>query len=304
MILVAVDDMLFSSKIRATAKLVGVELVFARTPADIMAQARTLKPSLVIFDINSGKADPINTVAALKIGPGAKHIPTAGFVSHVDTSLIAGGAGRRHGRGDGPQRLCRQPAPDPHCRQGAAHLTLADIQTAAGRIRGRVLRSPRPALALALEGCRRRGVPEAGDAAADRLVQDPRRHQRRPALIERAGRRWLHPDRHRVSRQSRTGDGARGGGGRDRADRVRRRRAGAAHEARRDPRARRGTASVPRLRRSGAAREASTAARHAVYISPYAHPDVIAGAGTVALEDPRRPPTPWIRSWPRSAAAA
>lgn len=93
MILVAVDDMLFSSKIRATAKLVGVELVFARTPADIMAQARTLKPSLVIFDINSGKADPINTVAALKSDPELKHIPTAGFVSHVDTSLIAAARG-------------------------------------------------------------------------------------------------------------------------------------------------------------------------------------------------------------------
>ena len=49
----------------------------------------------MIFDINSGKADPINTVAALKADPELKQIPTAGFVSHVDTSLImaARGAG-------------------------------------------------------------------------------------------------------------------------------------------------------------------------------------------------------------------
>ena len=88
MILIAVDDLLFSSKIRATAKQVGVDLTFARTPSDIISQARTLKPSLVIFDINSTKADPINTVAALKADPELQAIPTTGFVSHVDSALI------------------------------------------------------------------------------------------------------------------------------------------------------------------------------------------------------------------------
>ena len=95
MILVAVDDLLFSSKIRATARGLGVDVAFARTPGDILAQARALKPSLVIFDINCAKADPINTVAALKADPELQAIPTAGFVSHVDTPLImaARGAG-------------------------------------------------------------------------------------------------------------------------------------------------------------------------------------------------------------------
>lgn len=95
MVLVAVDDLLFSSKIRATAKAVGVDLVFARTPPDILSQARTLKPSLVIFDIDCAKADPINTVAALKADPELNTIPTTGFVSHVNTSMImaARGAG-------------------------------------------------------------------------------------------------------------------------------------------------------------------------------------------------------------------
>ena len=88
MVLIAVDDLLFSSKIRATAKQVGVDLTFARTPSDIIQQARTLRPSLVIFDINSAKADPINTVAALKADPELKDIPTTGFVSHVNTALI------------------------------------------------------------------------------------------------------------------------------------------------------------------------------------------------------------------------
>lgn len=88
MILVAVDDMLFSSKIRTTAKQAGVEILFARTPADIVDQARALKPSLVIFDLNSAKADPIATVGRLKADAELASIPTLGFVSHVQTEVI------------------------------------------------------------------------------------------------------------------------------------------------------------------------------------------------------------------------
>jgi CheY-like chemotaxis protein len=88
MILVAVDDLLFSSKIRATARQVGVDLSFARTPDEILTQARSLKPSLIIFDVNSSKADPISTVAALKSDPELRDIPTTGFVAHVNTALI------------------------------------------------------------------------------------------------------------------------------------------------------------------------------------------------------------------------
>jgi DNA-binding NarL/FixJ family response regulator len=88
MILAAVDDLLFSSKIRTTAKLAGVDLIFARTPHEIISQARALKPALVIFDLNSAKADPINTVSALRSDPDLRSLPTMGFVSHVDTPLI------------------------------------------------------------------------------------------------------------------------------------------------------------------------------------------------------------------------
>ena len=95
MILVAVDDMLFSSKIRTTAKLAGVEILFARKPAEIVDQARALKPSLVIFDLNSAKADPIATVGALKAEAELAKIPTLGFVSHVHTEVIE--AARRAG---------------------------------------------------------------------------------------------------------------------------------------------------------------------------------------------------------------
>ena len=88
MILAAVDDMLFRSKIRTTAKLVGVDVVFARTPEEIVRQARTLEPSLVIFDLNSSTVQPIDTVTAFKADAGLAAMRTLGFVSHVQTELI------------------------------------------------------------------------------------------------------------------------------------------------------------------------------------------------------------------------
>src|SRR5262245_41361288 len=88
MVLVAVDDLLFSSKIRATAKQANVALTFARTPSEIFDQARSLNPDLLILDLNSAKADPIATVAMLKQDPALRSIRTLGFVSHVHTSII------------------------------------------------------------------------------------------------------------------------------------------------------------------------------------------------------------------------
>jgi DNA-binding NarL/FixJ family response regulator len=88
MILAAVDDLLFSSKIRTTAKQARVVLVFARTPAEILDQSRALRPDLVIFDLNSAKAAPIETVTAMKSDAELASIRTLGFVSHVHTGLI------------------------------------------------------------------------------------------------------------------------------------------------------------------------------------------------------------------------
>ena len=88
MILAAVDDLLFRSKIRTTAKQAGVDLMFARTPAEILEQSRAQKPALVIFDLNSAKAAPIETIAAMKGDPELASVRTLGFVSHVHTGLI------------------------------------------------------------------------------------------------------------------------------------------------------------------------------------------------------------------------
>jgi DNA-binding NarL/FixJ family response regulator len=87
-ILAAVDDFLFRSKIRATAKHVNADVRFAQTPDEILSQARELKPALVIIDLNSTKADPVATIAALKADPVLGRIRAIGFASHVHVDLI------------------------------------------------------------------------------------------------------------------------------------------------------------------------------------------------------------------------
>ena len=94
-ILAAVDDFLFRSKIRATAKHVNADVQFAQTPDEILSRARELKPSLVIIDLNSAKADPVSTIAALKADATLNGIRAIGFASHVHVDLIE--AARRAG---------------------------------------------------------------------------------------------------------------------------------------------------------------------------------------------------------------
>jgi DNA-binding NarL/FixJ family response regulator len=89
MVLAAVDDLLFSSKIRQAAKQLGVPIVFARTPEDILEQARTHKPVLAIFDLNSQRTRPVETIAALKSETAGGDVRTVGFVAHERIDLIA-----------------------------------------------------------------------------------------------------------------------------------------------------------------------------------------------------------------------
>jgi DNA-binding NarL/FixJ family response regulator len=88
MVLAAVDDLLFSSKIRAAAKQLGVEIVFARSREEVLQQARARRPHLAIFDLNSAKVQPLEAIAALKGDAELASIRTVGFVSHVQTALI------------------------------------------------------------------------------------------------------------------------------------------------------------------------------------------------------------------------
>jgi CheY-like chemotaxis protein len=98
MVLCVVDDLLFSVKISTAAKAMGIETHFVRSADQVVARVREMQPQLVIFDLNSAKLRPIETLQSLKADPALASVPTLGFVSHVDTPVIA--AARAAGVGE------------------------------------------------------------------------------------------------------------------------------------------------------------------------------------------------------------
>jgi PleD family two-component response regulator len=88
MVLAVVDDLMFTSKIRAAANGTGVPVAFARSSSAALAEMKKSAPTLVIFDLDNPRTDPIGTVAAMKADQTLASIPTVGFVSHVHADLI------------------------------------------------------------------------------------------------------------------------------------------------------------------------------------------------------------------------
>ena len=79
---------MFTSKIKAAAGQLGVTVTFALSADAALADMRKSAPSLVIFDLNSPRTDPLAIVSAMKGDPVLASIPTIGFASHVQTDVI------------------------------------------------------------------------------------------------------------------------------------------------------------------------------------------------------------------------
>jgi CheY-like chemotaxis protein len=88
-IVASVDDLFFRSKVRTTAKHLGIDITFAATADELIAQAKSLQPTLVIFDLNSSKMDAVAAIGALKADGATSDLRAIGFASHVHTELIA-----------------------------------------------------------------------------------------------------------------------------------------------------------------------------------------------------------------------
>ena len=86
-ILVAVDDMFFAARIRSTAEALGRQILLVKTAADLLKQAESISPALIILDLNSERLDPIKSIEQLKSRPELKGLPIIGFLSHVQTNL-------------------------------------------------------------------------------------------------------------------------------------------------------------------------------------------------------------------------
>jgi CheY-like chemotaxis protein len=88
MILAVVDDLMFSSKIKTAANQLGVDLRFSRSVDGAIETMRSNPTTLVLFDLNMQRLDPLAIVAKMQADPALAPIPTLGFASHVHTDII------------------------------------------------------------------------------------------------------------------------------------------------------------------------------------------------------------------------
>jgi len=88
MVLAVVDDLLFSSKIRAVAGRVGREVAFVRRAEDVVAEIVSRQPALVIVDLDRDSLDPVAMIRAIRADPATAATRIVGFVSHVHAERI------------------------------------------------------------------------------------------------------------------------------------------------------------------------------------------------------------------------
>jgi PleD family two-component response regulator len=98
MILAVLDDLMFSSKIKTAANQLGVDLRFSRSVDGAIDTMRKNPTTLVIFDLNNERIQPLAIVAAMKADPALASIPTVGYASHVQVDVI--NAARKAGVGE------------------------------------------------------------------------------------------------------------------------------------------------------------------------------------------------------------
>jgi DNA-binding NarL/FixJ family response regulator len=79
-----VDDLIFQSKLRETARQVGVEVAFVLDGEQLAAEAQRDDTKLVVVDLNA-RAGAIAALEKLRTEGVAR--PTVGFFSHVQTEL-------------------------------------------------------------------------------------------------------------------------------------------------------------------------------------------------------------------------
>jgi CheY-like chemotaxis protein len=89
MIVAAVDDLLFSSKIRNVCKRLELPVVFARSPEAVLDATRQDGVHLAIFDLDSERLQSLEAIAGLKADPALAGIRAIGFASHVNTEVLA-----------------------------------------------------------------------------------------------------------------------------------------------------------------------------------------------------------------------
>jgi CheY-like chemotaxis protein len=86
-VVVAVEDLLFRSKISETASTLGVEALFPRSPKKLLEKVHESPPDLLVLDLNSARFEPLQLLLELKSDEASRGVPVVGFLSHVQKDL-------------------------------------------------------------------------------------------------------------------------------------------------------------------------------------------------------------------------
>jgi len=87
MVIAVVDDLLFSSKIRAAAEAAGVEMSVVRGRDAVAAAMRDKSPELILIDLEGRSGDAIETIRLIRAEAGAG-TRIIGFGSHVNVERL------------------------------------------------------------------------------------------------------------------------------------------------------------------------------------------------------------------------
>lgn len=83
-ILVAVSDVFFYTKLRDALKPQGYQLEKARTQDEVAEKAGMLRPAAVVLNINDESLDAFKALEALKGDDRSKTIPVLAFANHEE----------------------------------------------------------------------------------------------------------------------------------------------------------------------------------------------------------------------------
>jgi len=85
-VVAVLSDLMFTVKIQEAAKRAGMEVSFAKSREDALAQSR-LNPAVMILDLNGATVDALDLISALKGDTETSQIDLIGYVSHVQADL-------------------------------------------------------------------------------------------------------------------------------------------------------------------------------------------------------------------------
>jgi CheY-like chemotaxis protein len=86
-VIAVIDDMFLASKVRATAKALGMMAIFPRGLDALRQIIMDSTPDIIVVDLQHAKLDAISLGRELKTDQSLAGIPVIGFFSHVEVEL-------------------------------------------------------------------------------------------------------------------------------------------------------------------------------------------------------------------------